>query len=405
VYRARWHLSPLRGVLRNASTNLQMKSLLRPLLLRSLGATLLAAAVATCVSAQPARAPVQKARLDTADRFIEAEMARTHIPGVAIAVVRAGRVIKAQGYGVADIEHRVPATPNTVFKIGSVSKQFIASGIMLLAQDGRLSVDDLVSKHVPGTPDTWSTLTLRHFLTHTSGVVREGPAFAPNVVQPDSVVIQSAFPAPLAFAPGTKYQYCNVCYFTLADIIRRASGTPWEQFFTDRIFTPLGMTSTRTTTSSVVIPHRARGYVWQKDRYVNADDYLAVRPSGAFISTVLDLAKWDAALYTDRVLTASSREAMWTPVRLRTGSTHPYGFGWLVDELDGHPHIHHGGSLPGFRAEMARFPKDSLTIIVLTNADGAAPAQITAGLARIYLGQPRLRRAVNARVSPSVLRG
>jgi D-alanyl-D-alanine carboxypeptidase len=354
-----------------------------------------AAVISLCVGdvrAQPVLATAPRASTDAADRFIAAAMTRMHIPGIAIAIVRAGRVIKAEGYGVADIEHDVPVTTQTVYKIGSVSKQFIASGIMLLAQDGRLTVDDAISKHFPGTPNTWSGITLRHFLTHTSGVLREGPAFDAYRVQPDSAVIQSAFAAPLEFPTGTKYQYCNVCYFTLADIIARASGKSWDTFLAERIFAPLGMTSTRTTTTSVLVPHRARGYAWQNDHYVNAEEYVALRPSGAFLSTVLDLAKWDAALYTDRVLTRASRDAMWTRVQLRDGRSYPYGFGWSVDTFDGHMQVHHGGSLPGFRAEFARFPNDSLTVIVLSNADGANASAIASGLARLYLGKPGARR-------------
>jgi CubicO group peptidase (beta-lactamase class C family) len=330
--------------------------------------------------------PAQTAR-DTTDRFVAAEMARLHVPGAAVAVVRGGKVVKAQGYGMADLENDVAVTPQTVFKIGSVSKQFFATGIMLLAQDGKLTVDDPVSKHVPGTPESWQPITLRHFLTHTSGVIREGPAFNPSSLQPDSIVIRSAFPAPLVFPVGSKWQYCNVCYFTLADIIARISGKPWDAFLTERVFVPLGMTATRTTTLKELVPHRARGYVWRDDRYVNADELVALRPSGAFLSTVLDLAKWDAALYQDRVLSAATREAMWTPATLADGKRHGYGFGWTLDSLDGHWRVHHGGSLPGFRAEMARFPKDSLTVIVLTNGDGARPDAIAAGVARIYLSK------------------
>jgi D-alanyl-D-alanine carboxypeptidase len=342
--------------------------------------------------AQPARSAGPPAQADSADRFIAELMARKHIPGVAIAVVRAGKVIKAEGYGVADIENDVRVTTQTVFKIGSLSKQFLASGIMLLAQDGRLTVDDAIARHVPGTPNAWREITLRHFLTHTSGVTREGPAFDAYRMQPDSIVIQSAFGAPLEFPTGAKYQYCNVCYFTLADIIARSSAKPWDTFLAERIFAPLGMTSTRTTTTTALVPRRARGYTWQKDHYTNAEEYLAVRPSGAFLSTVLDLAKWDAALYTDQILTRASREAMWTPVRLHDGRSHPYGFGWIVDSFDGHLQVHHGGSLPGFRAELARFPNDSLTVIVLTNADGANPSEIVAGLSRMYMRPSRAAR-------------
>jgi CubicO group peptidase (beta-lactamase class C family) len=327
---------------------------------------------------------------DSVDAFVAAEMARMRIPGVALAVVRAGKVVKARGYGLADVERNEPVTPETIFKIGSVSKQFLATGILLLAQDGKLSVDDPVSKHLAGTPEAWRPITLRHFLTHTSGVQREGPAFRPLVIQPDSVVVQSAYAQPLQFTTGSKYQYCNVCYFALADIIARVSGTPWDVFLTQRVFAPQGMSSTRTTTIDPV-PGSANGYVWRDARYHVAPNFTALRPSGAFLSTVLDLAKWDAALYREDVLTRASREAMWTPVRLNDSSTYGYGFGWALDSLDGHRVVSHGGSLPGFRAEMARFPDDSLTVIVLTNADGARPAVIAGGVARAYFAASRFR--------------
>ena len=322
---------------------------------------------------------------DSADKVVTALMTAQRIPGVAVAVVRNGKVIKAKGYGFADLEHQIPVTPETVFKIGSVSKQFLATGIMLLAQDGKLSVDDPVSKYIAGTPDTWRGITIRHFLTHTSGVLREGPAFDALKVQPDSIVIKSAFSRPLEFATGSKYQYCNVCYFTLAEIISRVSGKPWDVFMTERVFAPHGMTASRTTTTTALVPRRARGYAWRTDGYINAPEFVALRPSGAFLSTVLDLAKWEAALLEQRTLTKTSLDAMWSPVRLNDGSSYGYGFGWQIDDLDGRPLIHHGGSLPGFRAIMARMPKDSLTVIVLTNADGASPAVIARDLLRTYI--------------------
>ena len=334
------------------------------------------------VAAQGAGGSVACATRDTIDRFIASEMAREHIPGVAIAVVRSGKVAKACGYGVADLEHNVPVTPQTAFKIGSLSKQLLAAGILLLAQDGKLGIDDPISKFYSDAPESWRGITVRHFLTHTSGVLREGPAFNALVVQPDSIVIKSAFARPLEFPTGSKYQYCNVCYFTLADIIARVSGKPWDAFLAERLFNPLGMKATRPTTTSDLVPHRARGYAWRNERYVNAPDLLAVRPSGAFLSTVLDLAAWDAALYSDRVLTQASRTEMWTPVTLTDGRRYGYGFGWAIDTMGSHRVLTHGGSLPGFRADIARFPDDSLTVIVLTNGDGADPGAISDAIAR-----------------------
>ena len=231
------------------------------------------------ISAQPAR-PVAAA--DAVDKYVRAEMTRRHIPGVALAIVRGGKVIKAQGYGKADLEHEIPVTPETVFKIGSVSKQFLATGIMVLAQDGRLSVDDPVGKHIDGVPESWRGITLRHFLTHTSGVIREGPAFDALRVQPDIDVIRSAFAAPLEFPTGSKYRTCNVCYFSLAEIIARVSGKPWDVFLTERVFAPTGMSATRTTTTTALVPRRARGYVWRNEQYQNAAEFLALRPAARF---------------------------------------------------------------------------------------------------------------------------
>jgi D-alanyl-D-alanine carboxypeptidase len=343
--------------------------------------------LAQATQAQPAMPP--PATPDGVDAFVLAEMARIHIPGLSLAVVRAGKVVKAKGYGLADVERGEPVTPETVFKIGSTSKQFIATGIMLLAQEGKLTVDDPISKHLPGTPPSWSSITVRNFLTHTSGVRREGPAYNKAKVQPDSVVVQSAYAEPLLFPTGSKWAYCNVCYFALADVVARVSGTPWDVFLTQRVFAPQGMTTTQTTTTAPV-PHSAKGYEWREAsssreaRYTVSDQNTALRPSGAFRSTVLDLAKWDAALYRNDVLTRASREAMWTPVRLTDGTAGRYGFGWFVGSLYGRRRVGHGGNVNGFSAEIARFLDDSLTVIVLTNKDGE-DIEIADQVARAYL--------------------
>ncbi len=317
-------------------------------------------------------------RADKVDDYVRAAMQKQHVPGVAVAVVRDGKVIKAAGYGMANLELNVAATPDTVFKIGSVSKQFLSAGIMLLVQDGKLSLDDKISKFLDGTPDTWKDITVRHLLTHTSGLVREAPGFNPLKIQSDADVIKTAYGVPLVFKTGDKWQYCNVGYFSLAEIIHKVSGKPWGDFLTERIFAPLGMNSTRTTTMTDLVQNRANGYAWSKGKYQNADIYFALRPSGAFLSTVNDLAKWDAALYTDKFLTKATRDQMWTPVKLNNGETYPYGFGWQLEPAGNHRQVRHGGSLPGFRAEFTRLVDDKLSVIVLTNGDGANAASIAA---------------------------
>lgn len=328
-------------------------------------------------------------RADPVDDYIRAEMEKQHVPGLSLAVLRDGRIVKAEGYGLADVENNIPARVDTVYKIGSISKQFIATGIMLLVQEGKLGVDDPISRHLDGTPPAWKDITVRHFLTHTSGVQREGPAFDSYKVQPDIDVIKSAYAMPLRFATGEQYEYCNTGYFALAEIVARRSGQPWDEFLRQRVFAPLGMNATRTTSVNAIIPHRARGYEWEEERWQNALEYIALRPSGAFVSTVLDLAKWDAALYTEDYLTRSTREQMWTPVRLNSGELYPYGFGWRVERPGGHREIGHSGTLTGFRGQFTRYVDDRLSVIVLTNkAPTDAPA-IARGVAAFYL--PGLR--------------
>jgi D-alanyl-D-alanine carboxypeptidase len=192
-------------------------------------------------------------------------------------------------------------------------------------------------------------------------LVREAPGFDFYKTQRDIDVIETAYPVPLRFTPGEKYEYCNLGYFVLAEVIHRVSGKPWADFLKERVFTPLGMTATRVTSLEDIVPNRASGYAWISNTLQNVDDWPAVRPSGAFVSTVLDLAKWEAALLDDRILTQQTKQAMWSPVTLNDGRTFPYGFGWQLDDWPadsrvptGVPMIRHGGSMNGFRAGLAK---------------------------------------------------
>ncbi len=322
---------------------------------------------------------------DQIDDIVKSAMDAQHIPGVALAVMKDGKIIRGSGYGLANVELNAPVTTRTVFKIGSLSKQFIASGIMILAQEAKISPNDSIRKYLPDAPESWDGITVRRLLSHTSGLVREGPGFAALKVQPDIDVIRSAYTVPLAFAPGAKWQYCNLGYFTLAELVARLSGESWPDFLAARIFGPVRMEATRTTTTRDIVPNRADGYYWENGTLHRAPEYLALRPSGAFLSTVQDLAKWDAALYTDAPLTQATREQMWTAVPLNDGSSSAYGFGWEVQQRAGKRSIHHGGSLPGFRAHFARFPDERLSFVVLTNGDGAMPDRILWKVAAVWL--------------------
>jgi D-alanyl-D-alanine carboxypeptidase len=329
-------------------------------------------------------APTVVAQTDRTDEYIKAEMQRQRIPGLSLVVLKDGKVVKAEGYGLANIKLKIPATPETVYKIASASKQFIATGIMLLVQEGRVGLGDPISKYLEGTPATWNGITIRHLLTHTSGLVREAPGFDPSKVQSDADVIKTAYSLPLRFAPGEKWEYSNTGYFALGEVIRTVAGRPWSEYLAEKVFRATGMLATRTTTTTESVPNLAQGYV-DNNALRDAAAWPALRPSGAFLSTVLDLAKWDAALYTDDVLSASTRRQMWTPVALNDGGSYPYGFGWMFANLRGHRLVHHPGGMPGFRADIARFVDEGLTIIVLMNLDDVDIAAIVDGVAAVYL--------------------
>lgn len=328
------------------------------------------------------------------DDFVAAEMQRKNIPAVGLAVVKGGKVVKSKGYGLANVELKVPATNDTVYKIGSISKPIIAVGIMMLAEEGKLSIDDKVSKYLPDTPETWKDITIRHFLSHTGGVVRESPAFEDMKIKLDFDVIKGAYASPMRFAVGEKYEYCNVGYFSLAEIISRVSGKPWPEFFAERVFKPLGMNATRTTTSFDLVPNRATGYSFVKGKLSNAEVYVALRPSGAFLSTVDDLVKFDAALRGGKLLKKESLDKMWTPFKFNDGKDSGYGLGFFIGNTNGRKKIGHGGSLNGFRSDLARFVDDDLTIIVLTNLGENNPGEITQGVAGMYV--PALKPVIKA---------
>jgi CubicO group peptidase (beta-lactamase class C family) len=325
-----------------------------------------------------------RAQEDALDQFIRGQLRQQRIPGLSLVVIKDGRTVRAQGYGVADLTSKAPATPETVYRIASVSKPFIASAIMRLAQERRLHIDDPISRYLDGTPVSWSKITIRHLLSHTSGLIREGPAFDPNKVRSDADVVRSAYSAPLRFSPGERHEYGNLNYFVLAEIIRTVGGAPWTEFITAQIFKPAGMMSTWPTNTTASIPHRAVGYV-DNDHPHPAPPWIALRPSGAFLSTVLDLAKWDAALDAGQILSGNTSEQMWTPARLNDGTAAPYGLGWFVSVHNGRRRVQHTGGMPGARAGFVKYRDDRLTIIVLMNLDDVDIEAILGGIASLYL--------------------
>jgi CubicO group peptidase (beta-lactamase class C family) len=312
------------------------------------------------------------ARADKVDEFVKAEMDKHQIPGLALTIIRAGQETKTAAYGFANLELKSPARAETVFEIGSLTKQFTAACILLLAQDGKLSIDDKISHHLADTPAGWSNITIRHLLTHTSGIRNytglNGFELAKRLTQ--AQFIKAIGVQAMDFAPGEQAKYCNSGYNLLGFIVENTSGKNYWSFLAERIWGPLGMNSCTNRDPVIIVPNRADGYIRKKGALQNRDsDLTDVFSAGAIVSTVGDLAKWNASLDTEKLLTASSKMQMWTAAKLNDGKECQYGFGWRIGQVDGHKNIGHSGSTSGFSASLQRFPDDKLTVIALCNSD------------------------------------
>jgi CubicO group peptidase (beta-lactamase class C family) len=345
---------------------------------------------------------------DQVDAYIELRMGKEHLPGLSLAVLRDGKVLKLKGYGYANLELKVPAAPDTVYQIGSITKQFTATAIMILVQENRVDLDNKISKYISGTPETWKDITVRNLLTHTSGLQSEGIPTTDKTVFADYTeeeMLKSATALPLLSPPGVKYSYGNLEYDLLAIIIEKVSGKTYADFLRGRIFRLLGMTSTRVNDRGAIVSNRAQAFLWTNGSLQRCEPQVSptrYAGSGSILSTVADLAKWDAALYTDRILTATSRKMMWTPTKLADGTVTDYGFGWVVSSVKKHSDIHHNGAMNGFVGNISRFVDDRLTVIVLVNQSGLSNTErIATGVARIYI--PAIRPAIQGK-RPSLVK-
>ncbi len=338
-------------------------------------------------------------KADKIDDYVTAKIKRLHVPGASLAIVRDGHITKAQGYGFANLELRSPATKETVYEIGSTSKQFTATAIMMLVEEGKVRLDDTITKYFPEAPQAWRDVTIRHLLTHTSGiqnhvavphwldVFRTNLAF--ETAPSRDELLKMFFKLPLEFQPGETWAYDNTGYYLLGIIIEKASGKSYWQFLDERVFMPLGMNATRSTDPQPIVPNRASGYEWKNDHFENRPVLLPAIAfsAGSLLSTVEDMAKWDAALYTEKLLKKSSLDQMWTAPATNDGTDAPfnYGFGWFIENYHGHRLVQHSGGTPGFSSAMYRFVSDKLTIIIRTNHADRILDQLAIDLAGIYL--------------------
>jgi len=308
------------------------------------------------------------------DSIILKHLKTQKLVSLSVGIIENGQIVYSKAHGIANLETETPANENSVYKIGSLSKQFIATAIVKLAQEGKLSLNDPVNKYFTDAPTSWAAITLSHLLNHTSGLERESPAFDAMANIPDETLIKAAYPDTLVFPTGTKWQYCNLGYFMLAEIIRKITGQSFSTYMDQQVFKPAGLKNSRTTNLADLIVRRANGYYRGYDgTWLNSLNYVALRPSGAFLSTIPDLLKWELNIQQSAFLNKESWESMWKTT-VKTGPSNDaasYGFGWYVNSFKNHRLIYHGGALPGFRAMYYRFPDEKNAILILCNTDHA----------------------------------
>lgn len=359
--------------------------------------------------AQVPLAPLDPKQLAAIDDFVHHEMAVQRVPGLELGIYSRRRILLARGYGLANVELNVPVKPETLMQSGSVGKQFVSAAIMLLVEEGRISLDDSITKYFPDAPAAWKPILIRNLLSHTSGLSeyetpeRTGPdgPFYFRLDFTEDQLVKKVEALPIEWAPGEKWDYRNTNYMLLGVIIHKITGMPYAQFLSERIFKPLGMTSTRLISDRDIIPNRAAGY--QINEKGELENQAWVSPTfnstadGTLYFNVLDLAKWDEALYGTKLLKQSSLDWMWTVYRLNDGKPNfaGYGFGWFITAQNGHKLIEHGGAWQGFTCRISRYPDDSLTVAVLTNLEAGYSnpreiAHVVAGLVDPALKVPKL---------------
>lgn len=309
-------------------------------------------------------------------------------PGASVLVIREGEAVVRRSYGYADLEARTPATPRTNYRLASVSKQFTATTVLLLAQDGKLGLDDPVRKWLPSLPaKAADAITIKHLLTHTSGLIDYEDLMAEDAVEQihDAGVLRLLETQDrIYFAPGADYRYSNSGYALLALIVEKASGRRYADFLRERIFMPLGMEHTVAYEKGISeVSDRAYGYSLIDGRWQRTDQSStsAVLGDGGIYSSIDDLAKWDAAQYDDRLLDAPSRQLATTPWTKTDDPAVEYGYGWRVTGET----LWHSGETIGFRNVIVRYPQRKLTVVVLTNRDDPEPYEKALQIAQLFL--------------------
>ena len=327
-----------------------------------------------------------QAPVDRMDQIVHSYSGNHQFMG-SVLVAQGDKIVFEKSYGDANLEWNIPDDSSTKFRIGSMTKQFTAASILLLEERGKLSTDDYVKKYMPDAPAAWEKITIYNLLTHTSGIPNftSFPDYRNSEATPATPkgLVDRFRDKPLDFQPGTKWNYSNSGYVLLGYLLEKISGQSYADFVTENIFKPLGMKDSGYDSNSAVIPHRATGYSRSPNGPVNSGyiDMTIPFSAGALYSTTHDLLLWEQALYGGKVLSAASLKKMTTPYKEN------YGCGLMITTSKGHLRYEHGGGIEGFNTEMAYYPDDKLTVIVLANLNGGAPGDIAGKLAALVHGE------------------
>lgn len=345
------------------------------------------AVMALCAGAPALAAPDPATFKAQLDAFVEREMREEKVPGVAIAVLRKGEIVVAKGYGSADVENDVPVTTQTIFQSGSVGKMFTAAAVMTQIEKGRMGLEDPVSKYLPDAPASWRTMTIHHLLTHTSGVANYGRDFDYRRDYSDDELVKVAYGLPLDFAPGARWNYSNTGYALLGILVKKATGKSYLEVLDTEIFKPLGMKTARGISDGDIVRHRASGYELVDGKLKNQDfvsPTLNATADGSLYFSIEDMIAWARGVEQGKVLSAAGWKQVYTPVKLNSGKSYPYGFAWRVDTEGGQPRYHHGGAWQGFRTYYSRYLGDDLSVVLLTNSAATKLDTFIDGIAKLW---------------------
>ncbi|HWD00387.1 MAG TPA: serine hydrolase domain-containing protein [Candidatus Sulfopaludibacter sp.] len=337
-----------------------------------------------------------------ADEFVRSFAEQKRFQG-SVLLAQDGKPLFRKSYGLADAEWDVSNTPDTKFRLGSITKQFTSALILQLVEQGKIKLDDSVRKYYPAAPDAWQPVTIHDLLSHQSGIpsYTELPGFFEKLAgtaRTPLEIIQLTEKMPLEFDPGTQYKYDNTGYIVLGYIIEKVTGKSYEQQLHQAILDPLGMHDTGFDHYTAILHHRAEGYEYDGGTLRRAPflDMSLPYAAGSLYSTVDDLLKWDQALYGTQVLSAASKEKMWTPNRS------DYGYGWQITTRFGEHAVEHGGGINGFNTMIIRIPEKKLLAVTLANANTNATGPIAAGLLGLALGHPAAAPKTHTRIGLTV---